>query len=88
MPNWTELLSLAAVVGAAATLIGYTGRAFRWLHRSAEQDRELRCIRGEQEILCKALSACLDGLIQLGANHDVPKMKKELDDHIRSQAHR
>ena len=35
-----------------------------------------------------ALSACLDGLVQLGANHEVPKAKKELDDYIRSQAHR
>ena len=37
-------------------------------------------------IVC-ALSACLDGLTQLGANHSVSKAKKELDDYIIAQAH-
>jgi hypothetical protein len=38
--------------------------------------------------LCIAVSACLDGLIQLCANHEVPKAKKALDDYITSQAHK
>ena len=86
--NITDIISLAAVVGAAITLVGYTNRAFMWMHRSTKQAEELKALKEEQELLCMAISACLDGLMQLGANHDIPKAKKDLDAHIRTQAHK
>ena len=86
--NATDIISLAAVVGAAVALINYTNRVFLWLHRNAQQGEDLKGVKEEQRILCLAISACLDGLIQLGANHEVPKAKKALDDYINSQAHR
>ena len=99
--NWnaTDIISLAAVVGAAVALINYTNRVFLWLHRNArqeedlkavkeEQREDLKAVKEEQRIMSIALSACLDGLLQLGANHNVPKAKQALDDYIRSQAHR
>ncbi len=88
--NWTtaDLISLAAVVGAAVALISYTNRVFLWLHRMTRQGEEMKEVKDEQHVLCIAVSACLDGLIQLGANHNVPKAKQALDDYIRSQAHK
>lgn len=88
--NWnaTDIISLAAVVGAAVALINYTNRVFLWLHRMTKQGEEIKEVKEEQGVLCIAVSACLDGLIQLGANHEVPKAKQMLDDYIRSQAHR
>ena len=38
--NATDIISLAAVVGAAVALINYTNRVFLWLHRNARQDRK------------------------------------------------
>ena len=84
----TDIISLAAVVGAAVALINYTNRAFLWLHKTLQQTEDLKAVKEEQRVLCIAVSACLDGLIQLGANHEVPKAKKALDDYIRSQAHK
>ena len=86
--NATDIISLAALVGAAVALINYTNRAFIWLHKTTQQADDLKTVKEEQRIMSIALSACLDGLVQLGANHEVPKAKKELDDYIRSQAHR
>jgi hypothetical protein len=86
--NATDIISLAAVVGAAVALINYTSRVFLWLHKTTQQQEDLKAVKEEQRIMSLALSACLDGLIQLGANHEVPKAKKELDDYIRSQAHK
>ena len=86
--NATDIISLAAVVGAAVALINYTNRAFIWLHKTTQQADDLKTVKEEQRIMSIALSACLDGLVQLGANHEVPKAKKELDDYIRSQAHK
>jgi hypothetical protein len=86
--NATDIISLAAVVGAAVALINYTNKAFLWLHKTSRQSEDLKAVKEEQRIMSIALSACLDGLLQLGANHNVPKAKQALDDYIRSQAHR
>ena len=86
--NATDIISLAAVVGAAVALINYTNRAFLWLHKTTQQAEDLKSVKEEQRVLCIAVSACLDGLIQLGANHEVPKAKIALDDYITSQAHK
>ena len=82
------IISLAALISAAVALINYTNKAFLWLHKTAQQVEDLKSVKEEQRILCIAVSACLDGLIQLGANHEVPKAKKALDDYITGQAHR
>jgi hypothetical protein len=84
----TDIISLAAVVGAAVALINYTNKAFLWLHKTSQQAEDLKTVKEEQRIMSIALSACLDGLLQLGANHNVPKAKKALDDYITSQAHK
>jgi hypothetical protein len=84
----TDIISLAAVVGAAVALINYTNKAFLWLHKTSQQAEDLKTVKEEQRIMSIALSACLDGLLQLGANHEVPKAKKALDDYITSQAHK
>ena len=96
MERWREktiadlsgLIWLGAVVGAVAALIGYMNKAFLWLHKSTRQAEDLKAVKEEQRVLCIAVSACLDGLIQLGANHEVPKAKKALDDYINNQAHK
>ena len=49
---------------------------------------ELDLEKEERIIIVKALSACLDGLSQLGANHSVPESKKELDDFLLKKSHK
>ena len=44
-------------------------------------------IEEENCLLCYGISACLDGLEQLGANHTVPIAKDKLDKHLNKKAH-
>ena len=44
-------------------------------------------IKDENCLICFGLSACLDGLQQLGANHTVPVAKDKLDKYLNQQAH-
>ncbi len=60
---------------------------YKWFQRQQIQDREIERIKKENAILCFALSACLDGLIQLGANHTVPVAKEKLDKYLNEKAH-
>ena len=47
---------------------------------NAKQNEELT-------LVCFGLSACLDGLIQLGCNHTVTTAKDKLDKYINNSAH-
>ena len=40
-----------------------------------------------RSLLCYGMSAALDGLIQLGANHSVPDAKDKLDKYLNKEAH-
>jgi two-component system chemotaxis response regulator CheB len=66
--------------------------------KQEEQTKQIAALRKHHEddvhrlkeencLICYALSACLDGLQQLGANHTVPLAKEKLDKYLNQQAH-
>ena len=81
------LIRGAAVLGALAALLGYCVKSVKWFLRQEEQDRDIKAIKKENTLIVYALSACLDGLEQLGANHTVPVAKEKLDKYINEMAH-
>lgn len=84
----TELISTVAGIITGLTLIFGTAFAiYRWFLKQRQQDLSIADLEEENEIICEGLSACLDGLIQLGANHNVPKIKEKLDEHLNKKAH-
>lgn len=63
-------------------------KAVEELQKDAENfNKEMNFDKEERIIIIKALSACLDGLSQLGANHSVPENKKALDDFLLKRSH-
>ena len=74
----SDVISLAALVAALLALVGYYNRVFLWVQRQGRQDKDIESIKEEQRILCVGLAACLNGLVQLGANSCVPKAKEQL----------
>lgn len=86
-------ISVDAVIKAAALLgaLGVIGGAVVWclkfVERQKKQDKELEYIKEEQCLVCYGLAACLDGLTQLGANHNVTTAKEKLDKHLNKAAH-
>lgn len=81
------LITVAAVAAAVLALLGYYNRAHSWYLKQEKQDKDIKAIKREQTLVVYALSACLDGLGQLGANHAVPTAKEKLDKYINQQAH-
>ena len=74
--------------------MGYYNKIHDWINHQTEQDERMDRIekaaaaeRKELTLIVYALSACLDGLGQLGANHTVPVAKDKLDKYINKQAH-
>lgn len=59
-------------------------------HQNEIEEHQKEHIDSSQEeflIIIKALSACLDGLIQQGCNHTVPSCKEELDQFLLKKSH-
>ena len=96
--TWQTLVTAAAILAAAVAIIGYLKKAFNWFAVQEEQTKDIAelkqkeakdisDIKREQTMIVYALSACLDGLVQLGANHSVPVARDKLDKYINQQAH-
>ncbi len=79
--------NIAAILTAVIAIGSVVFAAYRWYLRQNKQDSEIKRIKEENALICYALSACLDGLIQLGANHTVPIAKEKLDKHLNINAH-
>lgn len=83
-----SIITLASVLAASAAILGYVLKAHKWYLKQEKQDEEIANMKLENTLICFALSACLDGLMQLGANHTVPIAKEKLDKHLNQQAHK
>lgn len=82
------IITVAAVLTALITIFGAVFAVYKWYLKQEKQDKDIARMKEENTLICFALSACLDGLIQLGANHTVPKAKEKLDKHLNQQAHK
>jgi hypothetical protein len=97
--TWQTIITAGAVLAAVLAIGGVIFKVYKWIlcqEKQTEQIAELKklhnadvkCINEENTLICYALSACLDGLMQLGANHNVPIAKEKLDKYLNQQAHK
>ena len=85
--NADTLIKAAAVLAAVLAIAGVVFAVYRWYLKQNKQNDEIKKIKSENTLICYGLSAALDGLIQLGANHSVTAAKEKLDKHLNQQAH-
>lgn len=81
-------ITVAAVITALGVIFGAIFAVYKWYLKQSKQDEDIKRIKEEDTLIVFALSACLDGLQQLGANHTVPVAKDKLDKYINQQAHK
>lgn len=92
------VITAASLLTAAGALLGVVLKVHKWYLRLENMGRQIEALRAHHEddvghikeenrLVCYALSACLDGLRQLGANHTVPDAKNKLDKYLNEQAH-
>jgi hypothetical protein len=96
--SWETIITVGAVVSAIVLIVGLLSRGHKWILNQDQQSKDIsdlrqhheedvRKIKEENCMMCEALSACLDGLMQLGCNHTVPDTKLKLDKYLNRQAH-
>lgn len=94
-----EIITAGAVGAAIITLFGMLRTVIKYIcsvressriqqERNAAQDTDIARLKEENRLICYGLSAALDGLEQLGANHIVPTAKTKLEKYLNEQAHK
>ena len=93
------VITAASLLTALGVILGVLFKAHRWYLKQEHQDivlneleahhnNDVSRLKEENTLICFGLSACLDGLQQLGANHTVPLAKDKLDKYLNQQAHK
>ena len=94
----SHIIPLFTLLGCLGTAIAFFCKVHKWYLKQEQQTADIahlkerhtedvKKLNKENALVIYALSACLDGLSQLGANHTVPKAKEALDKHLNKQAH-
>ena len=82
------IITAGSVLAAATAIFALVFKIYRWVLKQDKQDAEIKRMKEENTLICFSLSACLDGLMQLGANHSVPVAKEKLDKYLNQTAHK
>ena len=86
--TWQTIITSGSVLAAATAIFAMIFKVHKWYLQQTAQTNEIARMKEENTLICYALSACLDGLQQLGANHTVPLAKDKLDKYLNNQAHK
>ena len=81
------ILTASAVLVAFGTIFGTVFAIYRWFLKQQCQDLEIKLIKEEMAQQNLVMLACLDGLIQLGANGEVTKAKNHFEKYLNGLAH-
>lgn len=91
MESYTQVANAVyltvGIIVAAITIMGGIFIVVKFVLKIKGLIKEVEALKEEDTLICYALSACLDGLIQLGANHTVPIAKDKLDKYLNKKAH-
>ncbi len=94
-----SIITVGAVSTALLTVFGIVKSAIKYIcainekaraqqELNAVQNMDIARLKNENRLICYGLSAALDGLEQLGANHIVPVAKTKLEKYLNEQAHK
>lgn len=86
--TWQTIITSGSVLAAVTAIFAMIAKVHKWYLQQEAQTTEIARMKEENTLICYALSACLDGLQQLGANHTVPLAKDKLDKYLLQQAHK
>ena len=85
--SWQTLITIAAVLTAAVTILGRYNKLYDWIKRQDEQDKVIKSIQDEQSILTEGILACLMGLKEQGCDGAVTTAIDKINKHLNQKAH-
>lgn len=85
--TWQTLITIAAVITAAATVVGRYNKLYEWIQKQEKQDKAIRDIQEEQTLLTYGLLGCLKGMQEIGADGPVTEAIDKIEKFLNKKAH-
>lgn len=85
--SWQTIITAAAVITAAVTILGRYNKVYDFVKRQEQQDKEIKEMKEEQAILTYGILACLKGLKEQGCNGPVTEAINKIEKHLNDKAH-
>ena len=84
---WQTVTSLAAVLAAVLAIIRTYNKGYDWVKQQETQEKEIKSIKEEQQLLTYGVLACLKGLKEQGCDGSVTDAIDKIEKHLNEKAH-
>ena len=81
------IITAGAVVAALIAILKYYNKAYDLVKNQGDQDKEIKEIKGEQQLLTYGVLACLKGLKEQGCDGSVTDAIDRIEKHLNEKAH-
>lgn len=85
--SWQTIITAAAVITAAVTIMGRYNKLYDFIKRQEEQDEQIKKMQEEQALLTEGILACLKGMKEQGCNGPVTEAIQKIETHLNEKAH-
>ena len=82
------IITIASVITALGVIFGVIFAVYRWYLKQEKQDRDIKAIKEEQNLLTYGVLACLKGLKEQGCDGPVTTAINQIEKYINKQAHK
>lgn len=85
--TWQTIITVSAVLAAIVAIARYYNKGYDWIKTQGEQEKEIKAIKDEQQLLTTGVLACLKGLREQGCNGAVDDAINQIEAHLNKKAH-
>ena len=87
MVTWQTVVTVSAVLAAIFSIRRYYNRGYDWVKKQEQQEKEIKSIKEEQQLLTFGVLACLKGLQEQGCDGSVTDAIDKIEKHLNEKAH-
>ena len=85
--TWQTIITVAAVLAAIVTITKYYNKLYDFIKDQGKQEKEIKSIKEEQQILTYGVLACLKGLREQGCDGAVTDAIGKMETYLNEKAH-
>lgn len=85
--TWQTVISLSAVLTAIIAIARTYNKGYDWVKQREAQEKEIKSIKEEQQLLTYGVLACLKGLQEQGCDGSVTDAIDKIEKHLNEKAH-
>ena len=85
--TWQTIITAASLIAAVVAIARYYNKSYDFVQNAKKQEKEIKAIKEEQQILTVGVLACLKGLKEQGCNGAVTEAINKIEAHLNEQAH-